>query len=55
MRTTPYWTVQFEDGSTEEVTIPTIDYQSEDHIYETVVAASSNPDSVDDFWRLGGG
>lgn len=51
MRTTTQWVVQFEDGSTETVVIPAIDYQSEDHIYEAVAKASSNPDLVDDFWR----
>lgn len=44
------WTVLFTDDTKESVLIPDRDYQSSDHIYETVAQASSNPDEVDDFW-----
>lgn len=47
---TLHWTVKFIDGREENVTIPDEEYDSEDHITETIAMTSSRPDDVDDCW-----
>lgn len=47
------FTVQFDDGSTENVVVDTSAAQSSDHIAELVAQAASRPDDVDDFWEEG--
>lgn len=47
------YTVEFSDGTTEEVVVDEADAENEDHLAEMIAAKSSAPDEVEDFWREG--